>query len=124
MLGAARQNARFAGAARPPVAPPSEARTVRNRFINSCASSGCDESSESQRECVSEEQRGKRELWRFESISAVCVCVCVLSDWVRAAICERPDLPALKCSFHWYLGLCLTSVGRAAWLCPVLMDDK
>jgi hypothetical protein len=35
------------------------------------------------------------------------VCVRVLSHWVYAAIDEGPDLPALKCSSHWSLGLYL-----------------
>jgi hypothetical protein len=40
----------------------------------------------------------------------VCVCVCVLSHWVRTAIGEVPDLPSLKCSSHWSLGLYSASV--------------
>jgi hypothetical protein len=40
----------------------------------------------------------------------VCVCVCVLSRWVHAALlCEGPDLPALKYSSHWSFGLYLAS---------------
>jgi hypothetical protein len=35
----------------------------------------------------------------------VCVSVCVLSHWVHAAKGEGSDLPALKCSSHWSLGL-------------------
>jgi hypothetical protein len=38
------------------------------------------------------------------------VCVCILSRWVHAAIGEEADLPALKCSSHWSLGLYLASV--------------
>jgi hypothetical protein len=35
----------------------------------------------------------------------VCVCVCVLSHYVHAAIVDVLDLPSLKCSSHWSLGL-------------------
>jgi hypothetical protein len=40
----------------------------------------------------------------------VCVCVCALSHWVHAAMVEVPDLPSLKCSSHWSLGLFPASV--------------
>jgi hypothetical protein len=40
----------------------------------------------------------------------VCVCVCVLSHWVHAAIVEVLDLPSLKWSSHWSLGLFPASV--------------
>jgi hypothetical protein len=43
-------------------------------------------------------------------VVCVCVCVCVLSHWVHAAMDEVPDLPSLKCSSHWSLGLCPASV--------------
>jgi hypothetical protein len=43
-------------------------------------------------------------------VCRVCVCVCVLSHWVHAAMDEVPDLPSLKCSSHWSLGLCPASV--------------
>ena len=45
-------------------------------------------------------------------MSTVCVCVCVLSHWVHAAIVEVPDLPSLKCSSHWSPGLFPASVGK------------
>jgi hypothetical protein len=41
---------------------------------------------------------------------SACVCVCVLSHWVHAAIAEVPDLSTLKCSSHWSLGLHTASV--------------
>jgi hypothetical protein len=34
-----------------------------------------------------------------------CGCGCVLSHWIHAAIVEVPNLPSLKCSSHWSLGL-------------------
>jgi hypothetical protein len=43
-----------------------------------------------------------------------CVCVCGLSHWVHAAIVEVPDLPSLKCSSYWSIGLypaCVLVVG-------------
>jgi len=51
-----------------------------------------------------------------DKVSVVCVCVyvyvcvCVLSHWAHAAIVEVPDLPSLKCSSHWFLGLYPASV--------------
>jgi len=39
-----------------------------------------------------------------------CICVCILSLWVHAAIAEVPDLSTLKCSSHWSLGLHTASV--------------
>ena len=32
------------------------------------------------------------------------------SHWVHTAICEEPDLPALKNSSHWSLGLCMSAL--------------
>jgi hypothetical protein len=43
-------------------------------------------------------------------VSFVCVCVCVLSHWVHAAMDDAPDLPSLECSSHWSLGLFPASV--------------
>jgi hypothetical protein len=40
----------------------------------------------------------------------VCACVCVLSHWVHTTIDQGSDLPALKCSSHWSLGLFPVSV--------------
>jgi hypothetical protein len=45
-----------------------------------------------------------------DSSLTACVCVCVLSHWVHAGIGEVPDLPTLKCSSHWSLGLHTASV--------------
>jgi hypothetical protein len=39
------------------------------------------------------------------SVPSVCVGVCFWSHWVHAATVEVPDLPSLKCSSHWSLGL-------------------
>ena len=44
------------------------------------------------------------------ALTFVCVCVCVLSHWVHAAIDKVPDLTSLKCSSHWPLGLYIASV--------------
>jgi hypothetical protein len=49
-------------------------------------------------------------------VLCVCIGVCVLSHWVQVAIDEGLDLPALKCSSHWSLGLYLASV---VWCCVV-----
>jgi hypothetical protein len=47
----------------------------------------------------------------YDALSTkVCVCVCVLSHWFHAAIVEVPDLPTLKFSSHWFLGLFPASV--------------
>jgi hypothetical protein len=45
----------------------------------------------------------------------VCVCVCILSHWVHAAIVEVPDLPSLKCSSHWSLGRYPAASAVNAW---------
>jgi hypothetical protein len=37
-------------------------------------------------------------------------CVCVLDLWIHAAIVDVPDLPSLKRSSHWSLGLYPASV--------------
>jgi hypothetical protein len=52
----------------------------------------------------------------FVNSDVVCVCVCVLSHWVHAAIVEVPDLPSLKCSCHWSLRLCFQRLSRT-FLC-------
>jgi hypothetical protein len=43
-------------------------------------------------------------------IVLVCVCVCVLSQWAHRAVASVLDLPSLKCSSHWSLGLYPASV--------------
>ena len=50
----------------------------------------------------------------------VCVCVCVLSHWVHAAIFEVPHLLSLKCSSHWSLGLFPASV--RGWVIVVILS--
>jgi hypothetical protein len=47
--------------------------------------------------------------WSMDDV-CVCVSVCVLSHCVHAAMDEAPDLPSLKCSSHWSLGLFPASV--------------
>jgi hypothetical protein len=42
--------------------------------------------------------------------------VCVLSRWVHSAVAEVSDLPSLKCSSHWSLGLYPASVELILWL--------
>jgi hypothetical protein len=54
---------------------------------------------------------GSRNSRRARGCVCVCVCVCVLSHWVHAARVEVPDLPSLKCSSHWSLGLCPAYAG-------------
>jgi hypothetical protein len=50
-------------------------------------------------------------------VVCVCVCVCVLSHWVYTAMCEGPNLPTLKYSSHWSLGLHLASVDCSICCC-------
>jgi hypothetical protein len=52
-----------------------------------------------------------QQLARVAYVLPSCVAfLCVLSHWVHAAIVEVPDLPSLKCSSYWSLGLYPASV--------------
>jgi hypothetical protein len=51
------------------------------------------------------------------SSASGCGCVCVLIHRVRAAAVEVPNLPSLKCSSHWSLGLYPASVDEQCKQC-------